>query len=181
MANVFKKQMMKATCSMYTDVSDKLKLTKNTAVAGSSLVTITTLVPKVGAWEASLFYKKRGSFIYTIMGSSVLFWDFQVTPVVKNPPANARGLRDACSIPESGRSSGGGHGNPLQYSGLENPHGQRSWRATVHEVAQSRTRLQRLSTQHSAFPSLFFFFLCLLIPTFFRRHTESMTRHPAQP
>ena len=83
MANVFKKQMMKATCSMYTDVSDKLKPTKNTAVAGSSLVTITTLVPKVGAWEASLFYKKRGSFIYTIMGSSVLFWDFQVTPVVR--------------------------------------------------------------------------------------------------
>ena len=36
MANVFKKQMMKATRSMYTDVSDKLKLTKNTAVAGSS-------------------------------------------------------------------------------------------------------------------------------------------------
>ena len=46
--------------------------------------------------------------------------------VVKNPPANAGDVRDAGSIPGSGRSSGGGHGNPPQYSCLENPHGQRS-------------------------------------------------------
>ena len=43
---------------------------------------------------------------------------FQVAPVVKNLPANAG---DAGSIPGSGRSPGGGHGNPLQYSSLENP------------------------------------------------------------
>jgi len=41
--------------------------------------------------------------------------------VVKNPPANAREIRDMGSIPVSGRSLGGGHGNPLQYSCLENP------------------------------------------------------------
>ena len=41
--------------------------------------------------------------------------------VVKNPPANAGDTRDAGSIFESGRSPGGGHGNPLQYSCLENP------------------------------------------------------------
>ena len=46
--------------------------------------------------------------------------------VVKNPHANAGDIRDLCSIPGLGRSSGGGHGNPLQYSCLENPHGQRS-------------------------------------------------------
>ena len=46
--------------------------------------------------------------------------------MVKNPPANAGDIRDTDSIPGSGRSSGGGHGNPLQYSSLENPHGQRS-------------------------------------------------------
>ena len=46
--------------------------------------------------------------------------------MVRNPPANAGDVRDAGSIPESGRSPGGGHGNPLQYSCLENPHGQRS-------------------------------------------------------
>jgi len=42
----------------------------------------------------------------------------QVELVVKNPPAHAR---DAGSIPGSGRFSGGGHGNPFQYSCLENP------------------------------------------------------------
>ena len=46
--------------------------------------------------------------------------------VVKNPPANAGDVRDAGSIPGLGKSSGGGHGNPPQYSCLENPHGQRS-------------------------------------------------------
>ena len=46
--------------------------------------------------------------------------------VVKNPPANAGHIRDIGSIPGSGRSPGGGHGNPLQYSCLENPHGQSS-------------------------------------------------------
>ena len=49
----------------------------------------------------------------------------QVVLVVKNPPANAGDLRDAGSIPGLGRSRGGGHGNPLQYSCLEN-RGQRS-------------------------------------------------------
>ena len=46
---------------------------------------------------------------------------FQVALVVKNLLANAREVRDAGSIPGSGRSFGGGHGSPLQYSCLENP------------------------------------------------------------
>ena len=46
--------------------------------------------------------------------------------LVKNPPATAGAVRDVGSIPGSGRSSGEGHGNPLQYSCLENPYGQRS-------------------------------------------------------
>ena len=46
--------------------------------------------------------------------------------VVKNLPANAGDIRDTGSIPGSGRSPGGGPGNPLWYSQLENPHGQRS-------------------------------------------------------
>ena len=49
----------------------------------------------------------------------------QVVLVVKNPPANAGDVRDAGLTPGSGRSPEGGHGNPLQYSCLENPHGQR--------------------------------------------------------
>ena len=46
--------------------------------------------------------------------------------VVKNPPANAGDIKDVGSIPGAGRSPGGGHGNSLQYSCLENPRGQRS-------------------------------------------------------
>ena len=51
---------------------------------------------------------------------------FQVVRVVNNLPASARDLRTMGSIPGSGRSPGEGHGKPLQYSCLENPHGQRS-------------------------------------------------------
>ena len=54
-------------------------------------------------------------------------WVSQAVLVVKNLPANAGDIRQASgSNPELGRSPGGGHGNPLQSSGLENPHGQRS-------------------------------------------------------
>ena len=45
----------------------------------------------------------------------------QVVLVVKNPPANAGDIRDMYSIPGLERSPGGGHGNPFQYSCLENP------------------------------------------------------------
>ena len=55
--------------------------------------------------------------------------------VVKNPPANAR---DVGSIPGLGRSPGGEHGNPLQYSCLENPMDRGAWQATVHEVTKSQ-------------------------------------------
>ena len=54
-------------------------------------------------------------------------------------------VRDAGSIPGLGRS-GGGHGNPLQYSRLENPMDRGAWRATVRKVAKSQTRLKQLST-----------------------------------
>ena len=63
----------------------------------------------------------------------------QVTLVVKNQAANAGDVRDSVSIPGSGRFPGGGQGNPLQYSCLENPMDRGAWRATVHSVAQSQT------------------------------------------
>ena len=61
--------------------------------------------------------------------------------VAKNCLANTGDARDAGSIPGSGRSPGGGHGNPLQYSCLENPMDRGAWWATVHGVGKSRTRL----------------------------------------
>ena len=65
--------------------------------------------------------------------------------MVKNPPASEGDVRDVGSISEWGRSPGGGHGNPLQYSGLENTMDRGAWRATVHRVAKSWTQLKRLS------------------------------------
>ena len=61
--------------------------------------------------------------------------------VVKNPPANAG---DVGLIPGPGRPPGGGHGNPLQYSCLENPMDRGAWQATVHGVAKSQTGLKWL-------------------------------------
>ena len=59
--------------------------------------------------------------------------------MVKNPPANAGDVRDVGWIPGSGRSPGGGHANPLQYSCLENPMDRGAWQATVHGVRKSWT------------------------------------------
>ena len=59
--------------------------------------------------------------------------------VVKNPPANARDIRDEGLIPGSGRFPGGGQGNPLQYSCLENPMDRGAWWPTIHRVTKSWT------------------------------------------
>ena len=63
----------------------------------------------------------------------------QVVLVVKNLPANAGDVRDAYSVPGLGRSPGGGHGNLLLYSYLENPMDRGAGQATVHSVAKSQT------------------------------------------
>ena len=70
----------------------------------------------------------------------------QVVLVVKNSPANAGDLRDVGSIRGSGRSPGGGHGNPFQYSCLENLMDRGAWWAAVCGVTKSRTWVKRLST-----------------------------------
>ena len=59
-----------------------------------------------------------------------------MTQWVKNLPANAGDTRDVGSVPGSGRSPGGGHGNPVQYSCLENPINRGAWGATVRRVAE---------------------------------------------
>ena len=68
--------------------------------------------------------------------------------VVKNLPANAGDLRDKGSIPGLGRSPGEGHGNPLQYSYLENPMDKGAWRATVHGVAKKSNTTEQLNNNN---------------------------------
>ena len=87
-------------------------------------------------WRASANIKPRITRIFSNYNTCAS----QVVLIVKNPPANAGDIGGAGSIPESGRSPGGGHGNPLQYSFLENPMDRRAWWATVHRVAKSQTQ-----------------------------------------
>ena len=90
----------------------------------------------------------------------------QVALVVKNPTANAKNIREACqcrdvgSIPGLERSPGRGHGNPLQFSCLENPMDWRTWWATVHRVAKRQTWLKCLSSRSS----------CINLVDYFERH-----------
>ena len=62
--------------------------------------------------------------------------------VVKNLPANAGDVRDAGLIPGLGRSPGGGHGNPLQYSCLENPMDRGAWWAMIYSIATMENRVE---------------------------------------
>ena len=72
--------------------------------------------------------------IKLIKDSLIVFWASQVALMVKNPAANAgdQKKKKAASIPGLGRYPGGGHGNPVQYSCLENPMDRGAWQATVH-------------------------------------------------
>ena len=85
---------------------------------------ISTLGTKCcGFWSSALNLIFRQ--VLFVIGTS------HVALVVKNPPASVGDLRDMGLIPGSGRSPGGGHGNPLQYSCLGNPMGRVAWQAIV--------------------------------------------------
>ena len=65
-------------------------------------------------------------------GLTPSFWASQMMLGIKMSPDNAGDIRDRGSVPELGRSPGGGQGNSLQYSWPENPMDKGAWRATVH-------------------------------------------------
>ena len=92
-----------------------------------------------------LFFFLLG-FVTLLINFRCSFWNrltdkgaSQVVLVVKNLPANAGDTGDAGLIPGWGSSLGGGHGNPPQYSCLENPMDRGAWQAAVHGVAESDT------------------------------------------
>ena len=72
----------------------------------------------------------------------------QVALVAKNLPANAGDIRDTALIPGSGRSLREEHGNPPQYSYLENTVDRGAWQAAVHGVTKGQTRLSDLTRTH---------------------------------
>ena len=80
----------------------------------------------------------------------IIVYSIVVVLVVKSLPANAGDIRGVGWLPGSGGAPGGGHGNPLQCSCLENPLHRGAWWAAVPGCqlkTQSRTRLKRLSMQ----------------------------------
>ena len=95
---------------------------RNSTMLYSLTKKIATLHRHFGASQVSLVVKKKKK--------------------KKTLPANAGDLRDARSIPRSGTAPEGGHGNPLQYSCLENPMDRGAWWATVHGVTKNRTQLK---------------------------------------
>ena len=85
-------------------------------------------------WERKVFWT-----------SILVRWGFPGGTMIKKLPANAGDVRDVGLISGSERSLGGGQDNPLQYSCLENPMGRGAWKATVHRVTKSQTRLDDLA------------------------------------
>ena len=89
----------------------------------------------------------------------------QVALVTKNPPANAGDVRDKGATSGLGRPSGGGHGNPFQYSCLENPMDRGALQAIVHSGAKSCTQLKWLSiAQHHIGRAA----ICFIQPNWFK-------------
>ena len=93
-------------------------------------------LPSISSWVFVSFYTQCG-----FPGGAK--WESTCLPVKVD-------IRDVGSIPGSGRSPGGGHGNPLQDSCLENPRDGGAWWAAIYGVAHSRTRLKRLSSSSPA-------------------------------
>ena len=95
-----------------------------------------------GAWRATVHEVTKCQTRLSDSHTHTAWVGFPGGSVVKNPPVNAGDLKDLGSVPGLGKSPGGGHGNPLQRSCLENPMDRRAWWAAVHGVAKSRTRLE---------------------------------------
>ena len=92
--------------------------------------------PEAGGASAQALVQRIRGFLTTLTSG------FPGGSVIKHPPAQAG---DVGLIPGSGRSPREGNGNPLQYSCLDNPVDRGAWRAAVHGVTQSRTRLKQFS------------------------------------
>ena len=129
-----------------------LKLRMSTAKLLSSPLTWWMLTP-------STTFQQELLFTFSVSKYCQL-WASQVALVVKNLPVNAWDLRDANLIPGLGRSLGRGHGNPLQYSCLENPMDRGTWWARVHSIAKSQAWLKRLTILFpKMFPTLHTYFM----------------------
>ena len=100
---------------------------------------------KIDIWRKVLWTYYLSLSCSQTSPKEVNYWSFQVVLVVKNPLADAGDIMRCSSISGRGRSPGGRHGNPLQYSCLENPMDRGAWRATVLRIEKSQTLLKQFS------------------------------------
>ena len=107
-----------------------------------------------GAWQATAHEMAKSQTPLSDLHFHFTLMTYQAARAVKPLLANAGDARDSGSIPGSERSTGGGHGNLLQYCCLESSMDRGAWKATDHGIAQSGTRLRRLSLQVSATPDV---------------------------
>ena len=102
-----------------------------THLSNTKLFSIFIIVDCIFLKEIISFHLSSADALITHSSAS------QVVPVVKNPHANSRDIRDMGLVTGLGRSPGGGHGNPLQYSCMENPADRGAWQVKVLRVAKS--------------------------------------------
>ena len=111
--------------------------------------------------ERQKYNMRSSAFLFMQKIWNILhIWASQVMQMIKNLSANAGDKRDMNTIPVLGRCPRGGHGNPLQYSCLENPMDRGAWRAAVQGVTQNQTGLRWLRTHththtHTHTPSMY--------------------------
>ena len=112
--------------------------------------------PKIKSVTVSIVF---ATICHEVMGPDTMilvFWMLRLSQLLHSPlspcgsdsKASALNAGDLGSIPGSGRFSGEGNGNPLQYSCLENPMGGRAWKATVQGVSKSWTQLNEFTSLH---------------------------------
>ena len=112
---------------------------------GTFILTVKCLEAKLWDYIWCIYMYIWCIYIYMYIYTYVHLGDSTGKNKKENPPASAGAVRYTGLIPGSGRSPGGGHSNPCQYSCLENPMDRGAWRATVHGVTHNRTWLKWLS------------------------------------
>ena len=132
-------------CSFHLHAEDWMSICQVAAVYWASLVV--QLVKNPPAMQETWFHSWVRKIPWRL--------DRLPTPVLLGFPGGSHCKEAACNsgdlglIPGLGRSPGEGHGNTLQCSGLENPHGRRAWRVIVHGITKSQDTTERLSTQQN--------------------------------
>ena len=142
------------SCTYWRNWNNNLKLLKNYNNTKSSprfpLKFFKTFLRKTLLRLHTLFQRKRVTISKSVYKVSIIFIPKpeihlkkerkkSYMPVVKDTPTSGGDIRDAGSIPGSGRCPGEGNENPLQYSCLENSMDRGTWQAIIHRIAKSRT------------------------------------------